>query len=46
MSMNIYFAPSVLSTLFHNSFEVLRSAVPVDMLPLYVIRLPPTAILI
>jgi hypothetical protein len=42
----MYFTPSVLSTLFHNSVDALRLAVPVDVLPLYVMRLPPMAILI
>jgi hypothetical protein len=46
MSMHIYFASVVLSTLFHNSLDVVRLAVRVNVLPLYVMRFPPTAILI
>ncbi len=46
ISRHIYRAPSVLRTLFHNSFDMVRLAVCVDVLPLNVIKFPPTAILI
>ncbi len=39
----MYLVPFVLRMLFHNSFDVVKSAVHVDVSPLYVMRLPLTA---
>jgi hypothetical protein len=37
----MYFAPSVLKTLFHINFDVVRSGVRVDNSPGYLIKFPP-----